>query len=342
MSTHTNRYLIDERPLTVQPTLIKVYGIEQALILQQLHWLLGQPRTGIEHDGRKWVWGTYEEWCEDYFSFWEPRTLRYHLDKLKKRGVVITRQLKKQDWDRTNYYTIDYDKHDSSICQHLATSSRQPLDISERQPIAASNGQPLDASYIRTEKTTEISTEKTTGGEIPVGSTGNPNASPAIAHPPPSLIDRAIELADKESFDPPSSKPSSKPTSKPKPPTSPRCDGRKFRGGYIPAGAGTTPVEVYYESFSISEAKLSAPNEDDLTRECTDLDRLRSVLTAYRRSNYRKGNVQLILDWYRDGVPAFGGAPAKKGQVNATSRQSATQAGDYDWYSQFGNTPAKT
>ena len=153
MSSPTSRYLIEERPLTVQPTLIKVFGVEQAIILQQFHWLLGQPRTGLEHDGQKWIWGTYEQWCEDYFPFWSPRTLRYHISKLQKSGVIITKALRKTDWDHTNYYTIDYTKFDLSMRQHVDASIGQPVD--------ASIGQPVDASYIGTESSTESSTEKT-------------------------------------------------------------------------------------------------------------------------------------------------------------------------------------
>lgn len=161
MHGQASRYLIDERPLTVQPTLIKVFGVEQAIILQQFHWLLGQPRTGIEHDGRRWIWGTYEQWCEDYFPFWLPRTLRYHVNKLQKTGIVITKALRQMDWDRTNYYTIDYTRLDVSIGQHLDASARQQVAASNGQPNDQSNGQPNDASLYRTEKTTEKTTKKT-------------------------------------------------------------------------------------------------------------------------------------------------------------------------------------
>lgn len=334
----------------------RVQDFDRFLLETQLR----QKNVDIDLQGG-WVYKTASDLSDELMIGVSHQTIRRYLQKLVDSGLVLERNNPANSWDRTLQYRVDivavvqaldemgytlegYTKLAPCIVhtEHCIVHDGQ-CNVQNRQSTVQNGRSNRDGGHsLYTEITTEITTETTTGGEIPVGSTGNPNASPAIAHPPPSLIDRAIELADKESFDPPSSKPSSKPTSKPKPPTSPRRDGRKFQGGYIPAGAGTTPVEVYYESFSMSEAKLSAPNEDDLTRECTDLDRLRSVLTAYRRSNYRKGNVQLILDWYRDGVPAFGGAPAKKGQVNATSRQSATQAGDYDWYSQFGNTPAKT
>lgn len=265
------------------------------------------------------------------------------INNLVKHGLIDKEKRESKGEPQSNMYTI-LPVRKPQASQVVGGVPQQPPSV-PRQPPSVS--QQLPSVSQEPDQYTNNNTPITKEGESPVGSTATLPPSPAIAHPPSPLIERAIELADKETFDPPSSKPSSPPSSKPKPKpkpaTTPRCDGRKFQGGYIPAGAGTTPVEVYYESFSMSEAKLSAPNEDDLTSACPDLDRLRSVLTAYRRSNYRKGNVQLILDWYRDGVPAFGGAPAKKGQVDATSRQSATQAGDYDWYSQFGNTPtAKT
>jgi SOS-response transcriptional repressor LexA len=96
-------------------------------------------------------------------------------------------------------------------------------------------------------------------------------------------------------------------------------DARRFVGGYIPAGQGLNPVEVYYERFSINNdrERLTAPLEDDLARNCPELERLREVITAYgRRRNYAPGNIQLILDWYRSGIP------------NGNQRASATAANE--------------
>lgn len=73
----------------------------------------------------------------------------------------------------------------------------------------------------------------------------------------------------------------------------------------MPAGQGQNPVQVYYERFNYGDpdARLNRPQEDDLARLCPDLDKLREVITAYSRTNYRPGNIQLILDWYRNGTP---------------------------------------
>lgn len=95
-------------------------------------------------------------------------------------------------------------------------------------------------------------------------------------------------------------------------------DPRKFKTGYIPAGQGTNPVEVYYERFSIRNEKerLKPLLEDDLARACPDLERLRPVIVAYSlNQDYRPANVQLIIDWYNRGIPTRGGkAPERKQQ----------------------------
>jgi hypothetical protein len=96
---------------------------------------------------------------------------------------------------------------------------------------------------------------------------------------------------------------------------SPHVDARKFAGGFIPPGAGTTAVEVYYERFDIRKdaARLNAIQEDDLVRNCPDLGVLRGVVTAYSQMPYKPGNLRLMLDWYRDGVPVHAGSAPGNG-----------------------------
>lgn len=86
---------------------------------------------------------------------------------------------------------------------------------------------------------------------------------------------------------------------------SPYLDPRHFVNGYIPPGTGINAVEVYYERFSINQdsARLNAIKEDDLAKLCPDLAKLREVITAYSRTAFQLGNVQLILDWYSGGIP---------------------------------------
>ncbi len=89
--------------------------------------------------------------------------------------------------------------------------------------------------------------------------------------------------------------------------------GLRLPGGYIPAGQGQNPVQVYYERFRFDnpEARLSAPQEDDLVRMCPDLSKLRQVVIAYSQAGHRPRNVKLILDWYTNGCPSAPGAAGK-------------------------------
>lgn len=104
--------LLSERPLIVQPSLVKLLGsIERAVVLQQIHWLLCQEHTGeVDEEGHKWVWGTMEEWCNAYFPMWNPPALKKHLRWLRQNGYLIVEQRSPDRWKKTNFYRIDYDK----------------------------------------------------------------------------------------------------------------------------------------------------------------------------------------------------------------------------------------
>lgn len=120
---------------------------------------------------------------------------------------------------------------------------------------------------------------------------------------------------------------SPEPTSKTLRVKSRHLDPRHFVGGYIPAGTGANPIEVYYERFSINHdaARLNVIKEDDLTRLCPDLDKLRDVVVAYSRTTFQPGNVQLILDWYEHGVPDKHKVPGSNG-ARATLNDSEKSA----------------
>ena len=101
-----SKLLIEEEPLQVLPSLALEVGLDCAIFLQQLHYWLRKSRN--EHDGERWVYNTLTEW-QAQFPFWSPRTIQRIADQLTKRGLIKVRKLNKQNWDRTNWYTINYD-----------------------------------------------------------------------------------------------------------------------------------------------------------------------------------------------------------------------------------------
>jgi hypothetical protein len=102
--------------------------------------------------------------------------------------------------------------------------------------------------------------------------------------------------------------------------------GMRLPNGFVPAGGGQNAVQIYYERFPFANpnARLTPPQETDLVEHCTDLQRLREVVIAYSRTNYRPANVGLILDWYDAGVPD---RHETRGASSGTQRSDAARNG---------------
>jgi hypothetical protein len=100
--------LLDADPLLVNGTLAALIGFNQALVLQQLYYWLGDDRRPPVRDGRRWVAKSYPEWRERDFPFWSERTIQAVFLALGERGVLLSRQYSTRGGDRTKWYTIDF------------------------------------------------------------------------------------------------------------------------------------------------------------------------------------------------------------------------------------------
>lgn len=109
-----SKLLIDENPLVLLPSLAVKIGLNQAIVIQQIHYWLQASKTKINN--KKWVYNTIDEWHEQ-FPFFSRSTLERTISSLIKDEFLIVEKLSNNKSDRTNYYTIDYFK--------LTESSRQ-------------------------------------------------------------------------------------------------------------------------------------------------------------------------------------------------------------------------
>lgn len=101
-----SQLLISEPPLQVLPSLAVEIGLNEALVLQQVHyWLL---RSTHEHEGCKWAYNTIEQWHEQ-FPFWSLKTIQRTLSSLRDSGHLIAKKLSNTGCDHTLYYTVNYD-----------------------------------------------------------------------------------------------------------------------------------------------------------------------------------------------------------------------------------------
>lgn len=231
-------------------------------------------------------------------------SVRSALQELEECGYLV--RTRRQDehgrfvWERTLYETPQPVTAKPSVDKPLVENP--PVDKPPVDKPTVDNEPLLNTEVVNTDPP---NTETARGLGDRASTAPPPSPTPQHApppKPPPGLIK------------------SEQPTNKTITVVSAHLDARRFVNGYIPTGAGQNAVEVYYERFAINNAdhRLSHPLEDDLIHYCPDLPRLRAVIEAYsRHKNYRSGNIQLILDWYANGVP---GAPDKQNSGYTNNR----------------------
>lgn len=114
------RLLISEPPLQVIPSLATILkSSDKAIMLQQIHYWL-QRSTNIV-DGHRWVFNTVKGWHEQ-FPWLAEKTVQRYLKDLCNKGLLITANYNKANFDRTKWYRIDYDALDK-LTQSIGTDS---------------------------------------------------------------------------------------------------------------------------------------------------------------------------------------------------------------------------
>lgn len=109
------KLLIDDRPIQVLPTFAKIFGLNEAIVVQQIHYWLNLKNKNGESigkniDGILWIYNTYEEW-EQQFPFWSQRTIMRIVENLKTIPLIsVTNDFNKQFKLplKTNWFTILY------------------------------------------------------------------------------------------------------------------------------------------------------------------------------------------------------------------------------------------
>lgn len=99
------KFLIPEPPLQVLPSLAQTIGLNEAIVLQQIHYWLSKSTHTKENFN--WIYNTYKEWLEQ-FPFWSESTIKRIFSNLEEGGLVISKMFGKGKGDRTKWYRIDY------------------------------------------------------------------------------------------------------------------------------------------------------------------------------------------------------------------------------------------
>ncbi len=147
--------LFDFRPLVINPLLAERIGLNEAIVLQQLKYWLSETDSGVEHDGRRWIYNTLEQW-QKQFPFWSAETVKRTLSSLQKQGLVLVEKLAKARHDHTNYYAINYESDDLFDQVNLTRSDEVNLNSSAGS----------DCPVLHTEITTKSTTENSVAAQL--------------------------------------------------------------------------------------------------------------------------------------------------------------------------------
>lgn len=154
--------LFSRRPLVLNPELAARIGLNEAILLQQLHYWMKETTSGISHDNRRWIYNTLDGWREQ-FPFMSESTIKRGFSSLKRMGIVLVEKLSEDKHDKTNYYSIVYESRYLSDEVKLTSSNGSICTdrTGQTDPIEQVNVTQSIGSICTdvTETTTEITTD---------------------------------------------------------------------------------------------------------------------------------------------------------------------------------------
>src|SRR5688500_13059129 len=98
--------LYDDQPRLFSPTLAKLIDLNNAIVLQQVHFRLQLRRN--HRDGRYWVYDSAEAWQSYHFPWWSLNTVKRTFAALEEDGLLIARQFERASGDCRKWYSIEY------------------------------------------------------------------------------------------------------------------------------------------------------------------------------------------------------------------------------------------
>ena len=93
----------------VFPSLAKIIGLNQSIILQQIHyWIINNKlNKKAKKDKKTWCYNSYKKW-QKQFPFWSQRTIQREFLYLEKEGLVISANHNNFKTNKTKWYRINY------------------------------------------------------------------------------------------------------------------------------------------------------------------------------------------------------------------------------------------
>ena len=143
--------LNDKKPIVINRELAKLVGINESIILQQIHYWTqeinkakGEKSVNYQ-EGYYWTFNSYEEW-QKQFPFWSVSTIKRTIKKLENRKLIVADNYNKMKVDRTKWYRIDY-KNLDELC-HFAKGQNDQFKWSEWADHLSKLNKPITRDYL--------------------------------------------------------------------------------------------------------------------------------------------------------------------------------------------------
>lgn len=152
--------LLKEPPLQILRTLAVAIGLNEAIVAQQLYFLLEDGNNGmILGDGQRWIYNTYEEWRDQFFPFWSIDTIKRTFAFLEEKFVIESCQPEGRA-SRRKYYRMNLGALNHLTYERLAEQGKLPPSQGTGQIASFEQGKLPPSLY--TKKTAEKTRTKKT------------------------------------------------------------------------------------------------------------------------------------------------------------------------------------
>lgn len=158
-----SKLLIDDYPIQVLPKLAEKVGLNEAIILQQIHYWLNSSKHN--YDGKRWIYNSYPNWAKQ-FPFWSERTIKRAFGSLEKQDLLYVGNYNRAGFDRTKWYSINYENLNNLVAR--PSGQNGTTSMTNCHDAKGQNGTTNTRDY------TEITTETTNNNILSPSSTAYP------------------------------------------------------------------------------------------------------------------------------------------------------------------------
>ena len=130
------------------PTVAVEYGVNAAILLQNIHFWCEHNRTNGKylHEGRYWTYNSRKAFVQQ-FPYMGEKQVRNALQKLEDEGLIVSGNYNHLQYDRTTWYAITEKGIEAINTPFESDEQKGPMHVAERANGECQKGQPIPDIY---------------------------------------------------------------------------------------------------------------------------------------------------------------------------------------------------